>query len=62
MGTTKEPTGRAMTKRGRERLALQAIVTNGGADADDLKYVEDKRSGTAKVVDKSGEVKGRFCW
>jgi hypothetical protein len=62
MGHTEKPVGRAATKRGRERLAVQKIVKDTGTDPDDLTYVEDKRSGTSKVVGKDGEVQGRFSW
>lgn len=62
MRKTEEPVGRAYTKRGRERLALQKVVNDSGRDATDLKYVEDKRSGTSKVVGKDGEVQSRFSW
>lgn len=62
MRKTEEPVGRAVTKRGRERLALQAVVNDTGRDATDLEYVEDKRSGTSKVVGKDGAVQARFSW
>ena len=58
----KKAVDRAYTKRGRERLALQQVVNDSGRDATDLEYVEDKRSGTSKVVDKDGEVQARFAW
>ncbi|TMR18535.1 hypothetical protein ETD86_21535 [Nonomuraea turkmeniaca] len=62
MRKTEEPVGRAATKRGRERLALQKIANDKGCDATDLTYEEDKRSGTAKVTNKNGQVEGRFSW
>jgi hypothetical protein len=62
MATTQEPVGRAYTSRGRQRLALQKVVKETGADPQDLTYVEDTRSGTAKVVSTDGTVQGRFSW
>ncbi|RSN12778.1 hypothetical protein DMB42_11410 [Nonomuraea sp. WAC 01424] len=62
MATTEEPVGRAATRRGRQRLALQKVVKDTGCNPDDLTYVEDKRSGTSNVVDKTGAIKGRFSW
>lgn len=63
MRRTEEAVGRAATRRGRERLALQKVVNDTGMDAEDLKYVEDQKSGTSKVIKKSGgEVQGRFSW
>lgn len=62
MHNTEEPVGRAYTKRGRERLALQKVVNETGCNPADLTYVEDQRSGTAQVVGPGGDVKGRFSW
>lgn len=53
----------AFTAKGREKKALQAAVAETGIDPQDLTYTEDKRSKTAKVVDKeTGRTVGRIGW
>lgn len=62
MASTEKPLGIAVTKRGRERLALQTVVKDTGCDPNTLTYVEDQRSGTATVTDEGGVILGRFAW
>lgn len=53
----------AFTAKGREQKAVQRAVADTGIDPGDLEYVEDKRSKTAKVVDKeTGKTVGRIGW
>lgn len=55
--------GAAVTSKGREQKALKSVVKSNGVDPEHLEYVEDKRSKTAKVVNKdTGKTLGRFGW